>query len=130
MLGSNHLHEQTGIAVPDLEDWSHAKSLAAVAAVNGQSVNLTGRDEPARVIGQFVSTSLFPMLGAKAALGRVFRTGEDSPGAARVCVLSFGTWQGRFGGDPAIIGSQVRLNDQLYVVVGSCRPISKGYSVW
>jgi len=118
LLGSNHLHEQTGIAVLDLEDWSHAKSLAAVAAISGQSVNLTGRDEPARVIGQFVSTSLFPMLGAKAALGRVFRTGEDSPGAARVCVLSFGTWQGRFGSDPAIIGSQVRLNDQPYVVIG------------
>ncbi|HMJ61072.1 MAG TPA: ABC transporter permease, partial [Bryobacteraceae bacterium] len=118
LLGSNHLHQKTGIAVADLEDWSRAKSLTDVAAIISQSVNLTGRDEPTRVIGQFVSATLFPMLGAKPALGRVFRIGEDRPGAAPVCVLSFGIWQGRFGGDPTIIGRPLRLNDQPYVVVG------------
>ena len=118
LTGSNHLHQQTGIAVPDLEDWSGAKSLAEVAAIMSQSVNLTGRDEPTRVIGQFVSATLFPMLRAKPVLGRVFRTGEDRTGAARVCVLSFGIWQSRFGGDAAIIGRSLRLNDQPYVVIG------------
>lgn len=118
LMGSDHLGQETGISVPDLEDWSHAKSLAAVSTITSQSVNLTGRDEPARVTGEFVSATIFPMLGVKPALGRLFEAGEDQPGAARVCVLSSGIWHSRFGGDPAIVGRQLRLNDQPYIVVG------------
>jgi putative ABC transport system permease protein len=118
LMEIDHLRQETGISVPDLEDWSHAKSLRQVSAIAFQSVNLTGRDEPTRVIGQFVSATLFPMLGARPALGRVFGADEDLPGAAPVCVLSFGIWQGRFGGDPAIVGRQLRFNDQPYTVVG------------
>src|SRR2546428_545197 len=52
------------------------------------------------------------------ALGRVFTTDEDRPGGARVVLLSHGLWRERFGGDAAIIGKTIRLNEEPYTVVG------------
>jgi putative ABC transport system permease protein len=102
----------------DLEDWSRARSFQSVSALQGQSVNLTGVEEPARVIGSFVSSTFFPMLGIHPVRGRLFTKGEDQPGVARVCVISFGLWQGRFGGDPHLVGHSLTLNGELYTVLG------------
>ena len=106
------------IAPLDLEDWSHARSFQSVSPLQGQSVNLTGFEEPARVTGSFVSSTFFPMLGVHPVRGRFFTKAEDQPGAARVCVISFGLWQGRFGRDPHVVGRALILNGKLYTVIG------------
>jgi putative ABC transport system permease protein len=51
-------------------------------------------------------------------LGRTITAGEDGRPAARVVVLTYGAWQRRFGGDPAILGQSIRMNDVDTTVVG------------
>ncbi|MGH9445480.1 MAG: ABC transporter permease, partial [Terriglobia bacterium] len=64
-----------------------------------------------------VSASLFPMLGAEAALGRLFTPQEDVPGI-HVALLSYGLWQHHYGGAPAIIGHAIEIDRQPYTIFG------------
>jgi predicted permease len=81
-----------------------------VAVAIGASFNLTGQGGPEHVDGARVSSSLFPLLGVKAALGRVILPEEDAPGKAMTVILSHGFWQRRFGGDPGVIGKTLILS--------------------
>jgi predicted permease len=66
-----------------------------------------------------VSNDYFTGLGLKPALGRVFAArDEGSSEPSPVIVLSYGTWVGRFGGDSAIVGKSVRLNEQPFTIIG------------
>jgi predicted permease len=89
-----------------------------VAATIGASVNLTGDGPPERVDGARVSSSLFPLFRASAALGRVFSKAEDEPGQAPVVILSDGFWRRRFGSDPSVIGRSLMLNGHPFTVIG------------
>ena len=72
-----------------------------------------------RVWGYLVSGNYFEALGVQPALGRFFGPDEDrEPGASPYAVLSYGTWQGRFGGDPQIVGSVIQINTHPYTVLG------------
>src|SRR5262249_8476529 len=57
-------------------------------------------------------------LGVRAGTGRLFRPGEDKPGAAAVAIISYEAWQTRFGGDPHMLGRTLILNNQPFQVVG------------
>lgn len=85
--------------------------------VAGPGFNLTG-GRPEQVNGIHVTQGYFRMYGAPMALGRTFTPQEDSPHGGNVVVLSYGLWQRRFGGDPAIIGRSISLGNQPYTVVG------------
>jgi len=56
----------------DILDYREAQAFSHVAAVRSAEIALTGSGEPVRPRGMAVSPSLFPMLGADAAIGRVF----------------------------------------------------------
>lgn len=99
-----------------LRDNTH--SLEAVAAYSTSGSNLTGDGEPERVSIGNVSADFFKVLGLPPVLGRAFRPGEDTPGNNGVCVISFGFWQRRFGGDPNIIGRSLNLNSAPTEVIG------------
>ena len=68
--------------------------------------------------GARVSDGLFHTLGVAPALGRDFYHGEDLADAPRTVILSYATWQKRFGGKPEIVGQQLTLNETPYTVVG------------
>ncbi|MGH9446658.1 MAG: permease prefix domain 1-containing protein, partial [Terriglobia bacterium] len=88
-------------AVPDFEVFQRdQKSFSTLGVFRNQQVDLSGQGEPERVMEARVSASLFPMLGAEAALGRLFTPQEDVPGI-HVALLSYGLWQHRYGGAPA-----------------------------
>jgi len=106
------------VSVPDLEDWRKASSFDGLAAAMSQSVNLTGVDEPGRVIGQFVSPEYFRIFGAQATQGRTFTAAEDTAGGPGVVVLSYALWQGRFGGEASILGRTLILNGEACTVIG------------
>jgi len=116
--GRDAIHKRWSLSPADLEDYRQAGSFQAVAALQGQSVNLTGIEEPARVVGGFVSPEYFSILGVQAALGRTFAAGEDDSGAERAAVLGYALWQGRFGGDSAILGRKLVFNGDPFTVVG------------
>ena len=100
-------------------DWRNENQVFEdMAAIAGQTFNLTGAGEPEKVEGQRVSASLFPLLGVEPRLGRWFSADEDRPGNERVAIISHGLWQRRFGSDAAILNQSIMLNDQSYTVVG------------
>ncbi len=71
------------------------------------------------VTGEAVTANYFDVLGAQPAIGRGFRDEENaSPGAAPVAVLSYGLWQRRFAGRPAIVGETIKLSGSSYTIIG------------
>lgn len=103
----------------DYAAWSaDNEAFDELAAVADYAAVLEGGDEPERLIGRRVSRSFFPLLGIAPLHGRFFTAAEDTPGGPRVVILSYGLWQRRFGGNPAIVGSEIRLSGEPHVVVG------------
>jgi putative ABC transport system permease protein len=76
---------------------------------------VTDRDTD-RVTLSPVTPSLFRLLRARAASGRLFLDSDTGP--ARAVILSYGLWQRRFGGRGDVIGTQVRIDGQPYTIVG------------
>ncbi len=93
-------------------------SFEQTAAWTNWNFNLTGDGPPALVEGGRVSWNYFATLGAKPILGRTFAPDEDRPGAPRVAILGQGLWQGRYAGDPKIIGRTIAIGGEAYTVVG------------
>ena len=116
--------QQQYVSYADFEDLRRdAALLSGYSAFVPQSVNLTGREEPQRVRGGFVSDNFFKVMGVEPAIGRGFVPGKDDlEGAERVCVVQHETWQGVFGGNPKILGSSVILNNEPFTVIGILPP--------
>ena len=94
---------------------------AALFLYNGAGpVPVRDGDRIARLRRALVSGEFFQVLGARAALGRALRPADDVRGAAPVAVLSHAAWQGRFNGDPRVLGRQVVLysGGRPYTIVG------------
>jgi putative ABC transport system permease protein len=91
-----------------------SESLADMAALSTGAVTLTGDHAPVRVASARVTEGFFPMLGVAPLLGRVFSE-EDGE---HVIVIDYDVWRGRFGADPGVIGTLVRLNDVDYTIIG------------
>ncbi len=105
----------------DLTEWKRRASVFDdVNAWGGYSANLATSDRPERVTVSLASTGFLPMLGYghPLALGRDFLEEEGTPGRNRVAILTHRLWQQRFGGDPGIVGREIRLDREPYTVVG------------
>jgi predicted permease len=89
-----------------------------VGATISASFNMTGEGTPERVDGVRVSSSIFPLFGAHAMLGRVFSAEEDQPGKTVSVILAYGFWQRRFAGDASVVGKTLTLNGTNLTVVG------------
>jgi predicted permease len=119
-----------GLGIP--QDWpspgefidiqTQNRVFAEMAISQGNSMTLTGRDQPERVQVLRTSSPLFHILGAKPLMGRLLLPDEDRPGRPAVAILSYGTWKGLFGGDPGIVGRNIILNGNPCAVVGVLQP--------
>jgi putative ABC transport system permease protein len=81
-------------------------------------MNLGSKDHPDQVKGTQVSAGYFRVFGAAPTIGRTFTEQEDLPGGPPVVVVSYNIWQSRLGGDPAIVGRTLTLNNAPYTVIG------------
>ena len=93
------------------------EGFSAVGAYSFGAVNITGDGEPIRVSAAFLSSGVFPALGATAARGRVFNRDEDVANAP-VLMISDGFWRDRFAASPDVIGQTLIWNDQDYEIIG------------
>ena len=100
---------------------AHNETFASIAAVTGLSATLSG-DRPEKIQGRRVTHNFFEVVGVVPALGRPFRADEDTPGAPRVAILSHAFWRDHFGGDAAIVGRGLVLDNQRVSVVGVMPP--------
>jgi predicted permease len=89
-----------------------------IAIAIGGNYNLTGDGEPERIGTVRVSSTLLPMLGVRAAIGRLFNPSDDVAGESGVAILNHGTWLRRYGGDPGVVGRSITLNGQPFEIVG------------
>jgi putative ABC transport system permease protein len=111
------------ISPGDLNDLRASSQLFEdVATYQCPDFNLSsdGRLDVAR--GCRVSANFFALLGAIPAQGRLFSTGEETPGADRSVIISHNFWQSRFAGDPQLLGKTVRLNGRNYTIAGIMPP--------
>jgi predicted permease len=93
--------------------------LDGLIAWGGITASLNCNDQTDLVTGAIVTGNFFDVLGVRAQMGRVITTEDDkTPGAHPVAVISQGLWQGRFAGDPNIIGRQLLLNGNNFTVIG------------
>ncbi|HET7286260.1 MAG TPA: ABC transporter permease, partial [Pyrinomonadaceae bacterium] len=105
----------------------HNQSFSDVIAVYEEERFLLGenrpKSDPEEIRGNFVSENYFAMLGGSTGLGRSFTAEENSvPGRDAVVVLSHRFWQRRFGSDPQLVGSSIKLNGKPFTVVGITHP--------
>jgi putative ABC transport system permease protein len=111
------------LSPPNFRDWtSAASSYAAAGFFFEDEVTVIRGAEPRRVASASVSDGVFPTLGVSPVLGRVFRPEDDREGAAPTVVLSYAFWMSEFGGDAAVLGTTVRLDDTPYTVLGVMPP--------
>jgi predicted permease len=110
-----------GFAYPEysyLRD--HSTSLEALAAhYSTAPLNVVADGDSKEVDGAVVSANYFSMLRIRPLLGRFFLPEEDAvPGRNPVAVIGFSLWQGRFRGDPLILGKKIRINGTVFEVIG------------
>jgi predicted permease len=82
------------------------------------SATITGSNTPEEVRALTASRTLLTTLGVRPEIGRVFSPQDDTPGAANAVMLSYGFWQRRFGGDPAVLTQSLTINSAPHQVIG------------
>jgi macrolide transport system ATP-binding/permease protein len=105
---------------PDLLDLQKSCTLIdsfIVTKIMGTTLSIGDRAEV--TTGSIVSANYFDAIGVHPILGRGFQPGEDvGRNAHPVTVISYQLWQGRFKGDPQIVGKTQRLNGVVHTIVG------------
>jgi predicted permease len=89
-----------------------------VGIYQDDSVSVTGLAEPEQVHALHVTDGTLPLLGIPPMLGRVFTKQDDSPGAPKTAVITYGYWQRKFGGDPNAIGRSILVDGESRQVIG------------
>ncbi len=109
------------ISFPDLRDLEREGSdvFAGVAAFRLAFVQEDFAGGVEALPAEVVTGNYFPMLGVPALHGRTLLPSDDVvPGGHPVVMVSYGYWQRRYGGDPAVVGREIRLNGRAFTIVG------------
>lgn len=101
-------------------DWkAMSTSFESMGAYRSLSINMNGgQGDPERIDGASLTAELLPTLGVLPAMGRLFTEQDDRDSAPGAVILSDGLWQERFGGDPAVLGRTIELDNIPYTVIG------------
>src|SRR5258708_2278787 len=95
-----------------------ARAFEAIAVVRPWRPAITGADRPERLEGQRVTAGFFQVLGVSPIIGRGFLPSDDRVRGPNVVVLSDALWRRKFNADRAIVDREIRLDDNLYTIVG------------
>jgi predicted permease len=106
-----------------------ARSLQPMAAAQYWRANLAGSDRTETINGLQVSANMMRLLGVDPLLGRSF-TADDAVSGTKLLLISHALWQRRFGGDPAIVGRQIPLDQASYTVIGVMPPPFRFAPFW
>ena len=110
-------------SVPEFDDLrTQTDVFEDVSVIVSGPTNLTGTKEPEHLEMVEVSPNYFSMLGATPELGRLFGHQDFALGFAPVVVISDALWRRSYGADPGVLGRSLRLDDDLYTIVGVLSP--------
>lgn len=105
-------------------EWrDHATSFDSLSLFGAAGFSLDTAEGAQPIRGVRVSADFFETLGVPPVLGRAFAADDETPGRERVVVLSHAFWQQRLGARSDAIGMPLRLNGDLYTIVGVMPPI-------
>ena len=94
------------------------RTFQAFGVWNDDSVAVTGQVAPEQVRCLFVTEGTLNALGVQPALGRWFTRADDDAAAAETAILTYGYWQRKFAGNPAVLGGQLIADGKPRVIVG------------
>jgi len=111
-----------GLSQPEWLDLQQSGIFENVALAWFDENNLTGASRPAQVRLMSVTPNYFAVLGVAPQIGRGFPADDRSPGYLLEVVISDGLWKRDFGADPHVLGRSIRLDTDLYRIVGVMPP--------
>jgi len=115
--------DRDDVAPANFVDWSKRNvSFAAMASAEPFAVDYQTANGVEEVYNWNVSQDFFRVLDARPALGRLFVPSDFALGPARELILTYRSWQTRFGADPTIIGRQLRLSSGAATIIGVLAP--------
>src|SRR6266853_4922705 len=107
-----------GLSEPEWQDFQRSGVFEYVSPTWFDENNLTGSSQPTRVRLLIVAPNYFALLGVQPQLGRAFDPQDHSPGFIPEVIISDGLWKRAFGNDPNILSKSVRMDTDLYRIVG------------
>ena len=90
----------------------------AIGSIRDGNGTLTGEGDPEQLLIGNMRWNFLSVLGIEPILGRAFNEEDGNPGAGPKLMLSYGLWQSRFGGDPAIVEKMLQIDGVAHTVVG------------
>ncbi len=116
--------DRMSVSYPDYRDLAAgARSFESLGAIRQVSMNLSDESGvPERLVGSWVTPSMFDVLRVEPVRGRPLRPEDTEPGAEPVALLGHALWQTRYGGDEEAIGRVIQVNGDPLLVVGILPP--------
>jgi len=109
----------SNLSYPDYLDWKKLNQVfGSMDVYNGAGYLLRTPAGTEPVPGVRVSDGFLRTLGVSPVLGSDFYAGEDLPAAPKTVILSFSTWQKRFGGRKDAVGETISLSGTPYTIIG------------
>lgn len=110
---------QFEVSYPDFLDMRQRTQIfEQLGAYSVTGANFSGPNGTEQVPTSVVTANFFDVLGVRLAMGRPFHADADGAHGEKAVILSYGAWQRRFGGEPSILGRELKFNGELYTVVG------------
>jgi putative ABC transport system permease protein len=111
--------QELSVSWQNFQDWHDQNQVFEQFGVYRPMVmNLTGGDQPERVVSSLASSEVFKAVGMQPALGRAFGRDEDKAGAPRIVVVSDRFWRSHFNADAAAVSRSIVLDGEPYTIVG------------
>jgi putative ABC transport system permease protein len=115
--------QDVGMSAPELWDLQDRSNVFQdISAVGPSSSAVGGGERTVRAESLVTSPDYFALLGAKPQLGRVYTSQDGVPGFLEPVVISDGFWRRNYGSDKNIIGRKMRLDSDMYTIVGVMPP--------
>jgi predicted permease len=114
--------QDVGLNRPEWLDLQHSGIFQYVSPTWYDENNLTGSSQPTTVRLLIVAPDYFALMGVGPELGRIFNPDDDRPGFTQEVLISDGLWRHGFGSDPHILEKSIRLDTDLYHIVGVMPP--------
>ncbi len=111
--------ERRGTSIPDYLDWkAKSRSFDLMSAWSDGGFIMYGGGAPERIGGETVAGEYFATLGIEPILGRALNSADDAADAPLVAVIGEQLWSRAYGRAPNVIGQSIRLNNQVFTIVG------------
>ncbi len=110
-------------SVPEIRELRNgAHALGGIAEYSPWTLTLQRDNDAARIHVGLVTGNFFEVMGLSPVIGRLTESSDDGPGVPPVMVLTHEFGMKRFGGDPSIVGKQLRLDGKAVTVIGVVQP--------